>query len=61
MLLTEHEGTTIAGGEQIIFAMAAAIPHRTNGVDHMPGLEPITPGDLGIAGCATLQRTAFGQ
>jgi hypothetical protein len=61
VLLTEHQRTAIAGGKQIILTVAATIPHRPNRVDHMTGLEPITLGDLGITGGATLQRTAFGQ
>ena len=61
VLLAQRDRMAIAGGEQIIFAVAAAIPHRTNRMDHVPGLETIPFGDLGIAGRATMQRTAFGQ
>ena len=60
MLLTERQGVAIAGGEQIIFAEAAAVPHRPNRVDHVPGLQSITLGDFGIAGRAAMQRAAFG-
>ena len=59
MLLTELDRATIAGGEQIVFAEVTAIPHRANGVDHMLGFKLVAPGNLGIAGFATLQHSAF--
>ena len=51
----------IAGREQIILAVAATIPDRSDRVDDMSGFEAITPGDLGITGRATAERAAFGQ
>ena len=35
--LAELNRAAIAGGEQIVLAERAAIPHRPNRVDHMPG------------------------
>ena len=61
MLAAKFDRAAIARGEQIIFATVAAIPHRTNGVDHMLCLEPIALGDFGVAGRAAIQRTALGQ
>jgi hypothetical protein len=61
VLLAQRDRAAITGGEQIIFAVAAAIPNRTNRVNHVPGFETIPFGDLGIARRATMQRTAFGQ
>ena len=39
----------------------AAMPDRADGVNHMPRRQPITLGDLGVAGLAAMQRAAFGQ
>ena len=61
MLLAELHGAAITGGEQIILAVDTAVPHRSDRVDHMPGLQPIALGDLGVAGLAAVQRPAFGQ
>ncbi len=30
-------------------------------MNHMPRRQPITPGDLGVAGLAAMQRAAFGE
>lgn len=61
MLPAELDGTAIASGEQIVFAKAAAVPDRSNCVDHMLGFEPVAPGDFGIAGRTTIQRATLGQ
>ena len=61
MLLAQFHRAAIAGSQQIFFAEATAIPYRPDRVDHVPGLEQVTPGDLGIAGLAALELTAFGQ
>jgi len=61
VLLAEFQRAAVTGSEQIVFAEAAAVPHRPNRVDHVGGLEPITPGDLGIAGLAAVERTTFGD
>jgi hypothetical protein len=59
--LTQFERAAIAGGQQSILAGVAAMPDRPDGMDHMPGRQPVSPGDFGIAGGAATQRTAFGQ
>ena len=61
MLLAEFDRAAITGGEQIVLAEATAIPHRPNRVDHVPGLEPVALGDLGIASIAAMEHTAFGH
>ena len=61
MLLTKLYRAPIAGGEQFILARVAAAPDRTDGMDHMPRLEPIPFGDLGVTGRTTIQRAALGK
>ena len=43
----------------MILAGITAVPDRPDGVDHVPGRQPVSPGDLGIAGCAATKRAAF--
>ena len=47
--------------KRLILAVAAAVPDRPDGVDHMPRRQPIALGDLGVAGLAAMQRAAFGE
>jgi hypothetical protein len=51
----------ITGSKQIVLAVTAAIPDRSNRVDDVPGLEAIALGDLGVAGGAAAERAAFGK
>ena len=57
----QFDRAAIAGGEQFVFAVAAAIPDRTDGVDHMPRRKPVSAGDLGVARRAAIERAAFGE
>jgi hypothetical protein len=50
---------TIARCEQRIFVAGTAVPNRSDGMDHMPRREPVTFGNLGVAGLATVERPAF--
>jgi hypothetical protein len=59
--LTQFERSAITGSEQLILAGVAAVPDRPHSMNHMPGRQPVSLGDFGIAGCAAVQRTAFGQ
>jgi hypothetical protein len=43
----------------LILALAAAMPDRPDGVDHMAGAEPISSGDPGVAGRAAAQCAAL--
>ena len=61
MLLAELDRTAIARGEQIVLAKAAAVPDRSNCVDHMLGFEQVAAGDFGIAGRTTIQPATLGQ
>ena len=61
MGLAEFDGTAIARCQRLVFALAAAVPDRADGMDHMPCGQPVSIGDLGIAGLAAVERTAFGQ
>jgi hypothetical protein len=59
--LAQFDGAAIAGRQRLIFALAAAVPDRTDSMDHMLGRQPITPGDFGAAGLAAMERAAFGK
>ena len=57
----ERERGAVAGGEQLLLALAAAAPDRPDRVDHVPGRKPIAAGDLGGAGGAAAERAALGD
>ena len=61
MALAQFDGAGVTRGERGIFAVAALIPNRTDGMNHMPRRQPITSGNLGAAGLAAIQGTAFGE
>ena len=61
MLLAQFDRTAIAGGEQIVLAEGAAIPHRPNRVNHMLGRQAIASGDLGVACLAAVEHAALGH
>ena len=39
----------------------AAVPDRTDGMNHMPRRQPVSPGDFGAAGLAAMERAALGE
>src|SRR3984893_17303610 len=49
----------IAGCQQLLLTLAAAIPDRTDGVNDVLRRQPMTPRDLGGAGRAAAERAAF--
>jgi len=61
MRLAKFKRSTITGREQILLAVPAAIPHRADGVDHVFRRKPISPGDFGITGLASVEHAAFGN
>jgi hypothetical protein len=61
MGLAEFDRTDVTGGQRLIFALASAVPHWTNGMNDMPRRQMITPGDFGAAGLAAMEGAAFGQ
>jgi len=56
---TEFDGAAIAGGEQLVLAAIAALPHRSDGVNDVTGRKPVPFGDLCIAGHAAMKLAAF--
>jgi hypothetical protein len=60
MGLTEFDGADVARGQRLILAIAATVPDRADGVNDMPCRQPISQGDLGVAGLAAMERAAFG-
>jgi hypothetical protein len=57
--LTERDRTPIAGGQELVLALVAALPHRSDSMDHMARRQPISSGDLGIAGRTAAERSAL--
>jgi len=53
--------TAIAGGQQVVLTIAAAIPYRTDGMDDVFCFQAISAGDLGATGHAAIERAAFGE
>jgi hypothetical protein len=61
MGLHECDRAGVAGRQCLIFLLAPAVPHWTDGMNHMPRRQSITFGDFGVAGLAAMERAAFGQ
>jgi hypothetical protein len=61
MAPAELDRAGVAGGKMGIFPAAAAMPDRADGMDHVFGRQPISTGDLGIAGGAAAKGAAFVQ
>jgi hypothetical protein len=59
--LAKFDGAAIARRQRIIFALAAAVPDRPDGMNYMPRRQPITSGDFGVAGRAAMERAAFSE
>ena len=61
MGLAKFDGAAVAGRQRLIFALAAAMPDRADGMNHMPRRQTIASGDFGVAGLAAVERAAFGK
>ena len=61
MRLAQLHGAAVTGRERLVLAFAAALPDRTDGMNHMLCRQPVTMGDLGVAGLAATKRAAFGE
>ena len=61
MVAAKPDRGGIAGGKQRVLAMAAAIPHRPDSMDHIFGRQAISAGDPGAAGFTTAKGAAFGK
>ena len=59
MGLAQLERAAIAGRERRVLAVAAAMPDRTHGMDDMPRWQPVSLGDLGVAGGAAAEGAAL--
>lgn len=59
MLRRESERVRVTRAQQLRLTIAAAVPDRTDGVYHMPGLELVALGDLRLARLATVQAHAL--
>jgi len=61
MLPAQRQRAAIAGRERGVLTGAAAVPDRTDGMDHMPRRQRISIGDLGVAGGAAIEAAARGE
>jgi len=59
--LAQRDGADIARRQRLVFALAAVVPDRTNGMNHVPGGKPVRQGDFGPTGFAAVKRAAFGE
>lgn len=61
MVSGELQGTGIARSERGSFTVAAAVPDRADGMNHITRGQPVTSGDLGVAGVTAAEDAAFGE
>jgi hypothetical protein len=59
--LAKFDRAPITRRQGFVLALAPAVPNRADGMDHMPGRQPIAIGDLGAAGFAAMERSAFDE
>lgn len=59
VLLRQRKARPVAGGELFPLAVLTAVPHRTDGVDHIFARQAVRACDLGLAGPAAAQRPAL--
>jgi hypothetical protein len=59
--LAKLTGAPITRRQRFIFALVSAVPDRAHSVNHMPRPKPITSGDFGVAGGASMKGAAFRQ
>ena len=57
----ERKSRAIAGGEQVVLALLAAAPDRSDRVNDMGGVQAIASRDFGRARVAAAERAAFGE
>src|SRR6266404_534585 len=59
--LAQFDGAGVARRQRVILAAVSPVPHRADGMNHMPCRKPVTPGDFGVAGRTAMQGAAFGE
>ena len=59
MALAQLDRAGVARGECLVFAAAPVVPNRTDGMNHMPGRQPVSHSDFRLAGRAATERAAF--
>jgi len=60
LLGRKGQAVTVAGGKEPGILRVSGI-NRTNGMDHIPGRQPITPRDPGLSGWASSKGATFGE
>jgi len=59
--LAQFDGAGVARCQRLILAAVSPVPHRADGMNHMPCRKPVTPGDFGVSGRTAVQSAAFGE
>ena len=59
--LAKFDRAAVARRQRLVFALAAAVPDRAYGMNHMPSRQKIALGDFGAAGFAAMEGAAFGE
>ena len=59
--LAQLHGAAVTRRQRLVFAFAAALPDRADGMNDIPRRKPVTVGDLGVAGLAATKRATFGE
>ena len=59
MGLTKADGTDVARRQRLVFACAAAVPDRADGMNDVPSGQPVSQSDFGAAGLAAMEGAAF--
>ena len=61
VFMRQLHAALITAFEQGGLVGVATMPDRSDGVDHVPGGQPVTSGDFGVTGGAAVQCPALGQ
>ena len=61
VLLGQRKARPVAGDKLLPLAVAAAVPHGADGVNHIPAGQAVGFGDLGVTCLAAAQRPTLGQ
>lgn len=61
VLCRQGHAAAVAGGQKSAFPMPSPAPDGAGGMNHIPGVETVAPGDLGPPGLTAVQGAALRQ
>ena len=61
VIVGQGQADSIAPRQQVVLAVAAAVPDRADGVNHVPGRQAVAAGDLRLPGRAAAEHATFRQ